>query len=89
MKNIKLKWLLVIFAMVIATGQMASSSIHRNDDDLVLNPNKKIRPYVKLTHYMDGKNSKVVVDSYIDRSLKSCFKIIIDRSAGTCSVEDL
>ena len=31
----------------------------------------------------------VVVDSYVDRSLNKSFKITIDRSAGTCSVEDL
>ncbi|MCH6258704.1 hypothetical protein MLD52_19245 [Puniceicoccaceae bacterium K14] len=31
----------------------------------------------------------VVVDSYVDRSLNESFKIIIDRSAGTCLVEDL
>ena len=31
----------------------------------------------------------VVVDSYVDRSLNESFKIIIDRSAETCSVETL
>ncbi|MEP1486833.1 MAG: hypothetical protein ABJK28_00240 [Algibacter sp.] len=31
----------------------------------------------------------VMVDSYIDRGLNRSFKIIIDRSSGTCSVEDL
>lgn len=31
----------------------------------------------------------VVVDSYMDHSLNTTFKIIIDRSSGTCSVEDL
>lgn len=31
----------------------------------------------------------VVVESYVDRSLNKSFKIIIDRSAGTCIVENL
>ena len=31
----------------------------------------------------------VVVDSYVDRSLNKSFNIVIDRSAGTCSVENL
>ncbi|MEP5341948.1 MAG: hypothetical protein ABJL44_18190 [Algibacter sp.] len=31
----------------------------------------------------------VMLDSYIDRGLNRSFKIVIDRSSGTCSVEDL
>ena len=39
--------------------------------------------------YLIFKESEglVVVDSYIDRELNKSFKIVIDRSAGTSSVE--
>lgn len=35
------------------------------------------------------QDGSVVVDSYVDRCLDKSFKIMIDRSAGTCFVEDL
>lgn len=35
------------------------------------------------------KDGSIVVDSYVDRSLDKSFRLRVDRSAGTCSVEDL
>lgn len=56
-KNNKLKWLLVAFTMVITTGQIASSNVHKDNDVLVLSSSKKINQNLKLLHYMDAKNS--------------------------------